>query len=127
VIEFVKRYLTWWNGATVGTRLFTRRNGIEVGRDDGGNIYYRNADSSRRWVMFAGEVEATKISAEWHGWMHFTWDEPPTEKPMARKAWEKPHQANLTGTDAAYHPPGSITTAATRPRVTGDYTAWQPE
>jgi NADH:ubiquinone oxidoreductase subunit len=54
VIEFVKRYLTWWNGATVGTRLFTRRNGIEVGRDDGGNIYYRNADSSRRWVMFAG-------------------------------------------------------------------------
>lgn len=127
VIEFLKSMLTWWNGATVGTRIFTRKHGTEVGRDETGNIYYRNADASRRWVIYAGEVEATKISADWHGWMHFTWDDPPTGKPPVRKSWEKPHLPNQTGTDEAYRPPGSIATPAPRPRVTGDYAAWQPE
>lgn len=127
MIEFLKRYLTWWNGATVGTRMFTRKHGTEVGRDDAGNIYYRNADASRRWVMFNGEVDASAVPADWHGWLHFTWDEPPTASPLTRKPWEKPHVPNMTGTDAAYHPPGSIMVPAARPRVSGDYEAWQPE
>ena len=29
---------TWWNGATLGTSLFTRRHGREVGRDAAGNV-----------------------------------------------------------------------------------------
>ncbi|MEM6906165.1 MAG: NADH:ubiquinone oxidoreductase subunit NDUFA12, partial [Pseudomonadota bacterium] len=37
------------------------------------------------------------------------------------------HKPNLTGTDLAYRPPGSVLTPATRPQVTGDYEAWQPE
>ena len=127
MIEFVKRYLTWWNGGTVGTMLFTRKHGTKVGEDAEGNVYYRNADNSRRWVVYNGEVEASKISPDWHGWLHFTWDEPPTDKPLAKKAWEKPHLPNLTGTDAAYHPPGSLATPAARPRVSGDYEAWRPE
>jgi NADH:ubiquinone oxidoreductase subunit len=46
---------------------------------------------------------------------------------LPRKAWEKDHKPNLTGTDDAYHPPGSVVTPAMRPRVAGDYEAWQPE
>ena len=65
------------------------------------------------------------VSPEWHGWLHHTWDEPPTEKPLAKKAWEKPHVENLTGTAEAYAPAGSIRKA--QPAARTDYEAWTPE
>jgi NADH:ubiquinone oxidoreductase subunit len=46
---------------------------------------------------------------------------------LPRKVWEKDHIPNLTGTDGAYHPPGSVLTPSQRPRVAGDYESWQPE
>ena len=125
VIEFLKRYLTWWNGATVATRFFSAKNGTEVGRDAEGNVYYRNADGSRRWVIYNGEVEASRIDPDWHGWLHFTFKEAPTDAPLVHKTWEKPHQENLTGTAMAYAPAGSLRQAA--PADRRDYEAWQPE
>lgn len=119
------RLLTWWNSQTLGTQLFTWRKGVKVGEDEQGNVFYRTADDKRRWVIYNGETEASRISPDWHGWLHFTWDKPPTLAPLARKVWEKPHQENLTGTPAAYVPPGSIRRAAPAPRR--DYEAWQPE
>ena len=119
------RLFTWWNGQTLNTQLFTWRKGIRVGEDNQGNVFYKNADDSRRWVIFNGETEATRVSPDWHGWLHHTWDEPPTEKPMAHKPWEIPHQENRTGTPLAYLPAGSIRRAKPEPR--SDYEAWQPE
>lgn len=124
-MKFLIRILTWWNSQTVGTQFFTWRNGVRVGEDAQGNIFYRTADNKRRWVIYHGESEASRISPEWHGWMHFTWDEPPTEAPLQHKAWEKPHQENLTGTTGAYAPAGSIRRVT--PEVRKDYEAWQPE
>ncbi len=60
-----------------------------------------------------------------HGWLHFTWDQPPTKAPLTHKAWERPHQENLTGTIAAHAPAGSIRKGA--PVERRDYEAWQPE
>lgn len=122
---FLKRLLTWWNSQTLGTQLFTWRRGIRVGSDDQGNIYYQTADSKRRWVIYNGEMQASRVSPDWHGWLHFTWNEPPTQVPLAHKVWEKPHLENLTGSDAAYAPPGSIRRA--EPAARKDYEAWQPE
>lgn len=122
---FLKRAVTWWNGQTLGTQLFTARRGVKVGEDAEGNAFYRTRDDSRRWVIYNGEAEASRVSADWHGWLHRTWDEPPSEAPLKRKDWEKPHQENLTGTAAAYVPPGSIRRADPVPRT--DYEAWQPE
>jgi len=122
---FLKRLLTWWNSQTIGTQIFTARRGQKVGEDAAGNIYYQTADAKRRWVIYNGEMQASRISPDWHGWMHFTWDEPPTKTPLAHKAWEKPHVENLTGTAAAYAPPGSIRAAA--PTLRADYEAWAPE
>ena len=122
---FLKRAVTWWNGQTLGTQLFTARRGVKVGEDAEGNTFYRTQDDSRRWVIYNGEAEASRVSPEWHGWLHRTWDEPPTEVPLKRKDWEKPHQENLTGTAAAYVPPGSIRRAD--PVARSDYEAWQPE
>ena len=121
----VLRAFTWWNGQTLNTQIWTARNGMRVGEDDQGNVFYKTADDKRRWVIFNGEAEASRISPEWHGWLHRTWDEPPTEKPLPHKAWEKPHQENLTGTALAYAPQGSIRRSDPAPR--SDYEAWSPE
>ncbi len=121
----IKRIFTWWDGQTLGTQLWTWRKGERVGEDDQGNVFYRNADDSRRWVIYSGEAEASKVAPEWHGWLHRTWDEPPTDKPLVHKDWEKPHQENLTGTAMAYAPEGSIRRATPAPRR--DYEAWTPE
>ena len=127
LMDRAKRILTWWNGSTVGTDLFTRRSGTLVGEDEQGNRFYRTADGKRRWVIYNGEAEASRVSPDWHGWLHHTYEQPPSELPLPRKAWEKPHVPNLTGTDAAYRPPGSVLTPTTRPHATGDYEAWRPE
>ena len=124
-MKFLLQLLTWWNNETLGMRLFTSRKGVKVGEDEQGNVFYETKDGSQRWVIYNGEVEASRVSPEWHGWLHRTFDEPPSKTPLAHKAWEKPHVPNLTGTDAAYAPAGSLRRAA--PVERSDYEAWQPE
>ncbi|WP_394178010.1 NADH:ubiquinone oxidoreductase subunit NDUFA12 [Yoonia maritima] len=121
----IKRIFTWWDGQSFGTQLWTSRNGTKVGEDAEGNVFYRNADDSRRWVIYNGENEASRVSPDWHGWLHHTWDEAPSEVALTHKPWEKPHQENLTGTTGAYAPAGSIRKAA--PAERSDYEAWTPE
>lgn len=125
-MNLLLKILTWWNGATIGTALFTRRKGKRVGEDANGNVFYQTADGSRRWVIYKGEAEASQVSPEWHGWLHFTWQQPPTEAPLERKPWEKAHVPNMTGTALAYRPPGSILAPA-GPKVQPDYEAWTPQ
>lgn len=125
ILNKLFRALTWWDGQTLNTQLFTWRKGSKVGEDPQGNIYYRNHDDSKRWVIFNGDMEASRVNPDWHGWLHHTWDEPPTDKPLVHKAWEKPHVANLTGTALAYAPTGSLRQA--KPADRSDYEAWSPE
>jgi NADH:ubiquinone oxidoreductase subunit len=123
--DIFKRTFTWWNGQTWGTQLWTSRHGVKVGEDAQGNLYYRNADDTRRWVVYNGEVEATRVPNEWFGWLHRTWDETPAERLPPRKFWEQPSLPNLTGTPYAYAPPGSLLRAD--PPRRQDYEAWTPE
>ena len=125
ILNTLLRAATWWHGSTLNTQFFTWRNGEKVGEDNQGNVFYQTADGERRWVIYNGEAEASRVSPEWHGWLHYTWDEPPTEAPLKRKEWEKPHLENLTGTPAAYAPPGSL--RRTDSSVGSDYEAWTPE
>ena len=120
----IAEIFTWWNGQTLGTRLFTWRRGQKVGEDAEGNQYYQSAEGKRRWVIFNGLSEASRVSPQWHGWLHHTYSDPPTEDPLPRKSWEKPHIANATGTAAAYQPPGSILDDT---KARADYEAWVPE
>lgn len=124
-MKFLLRFFTWWNSETFGTQLWTWRKGQRVGEDDLGNVFYQTRDGKRRWVIYKGEIEASKINPEWHGWLHFTWDEPPTKIALKRKAWEKAHQENLTGTAMAYAPAGSL--RQPKPLERRDYEAWSPE
>lgn len=124
-MQFLLRLLTWWNSQTLGTQIFTWRRGVKVGEDAEGNAFYETRDGRRRWVIYNGEAEASRVSADWHGWLHHTWKEPPNKAPLKHKPWEKPHQENLTGTMLAYVPPGSIRRET--PVARSDYEAWQPE
>ena len=130
-MSFLSTTFTWWKGATWGTKLFTSRKGEKVGTDSEGNVYYRergvDKHTARRWVVFNGEVEASRVPPEWHGWLHKTIDETPDERRPLIKLWEKPHEPNLTGSIAAYMPPGSLEMGGKRKKATGDYEAWKPE
>lgn len=124
-MNMLLRAVTWWNGQTLGTQWYTRKNGVKVGEDNQGNTFYETRDAKRRWVIFNGEAEASRVSPDWHGWLHHTWDEPPTKREIKRKAWEKPHLENLTGTPMAYAPDGSLRRPV--PADRRDYEAWTPE
>jgi NADH:ubiquinone oxidoreductase subunit len=126
-MSLLNRIFTWWNGQTIGTALYTRRNGQRVGEDEHGNVFYQTADGKRRWVIYNGVSEASRVSPDWHGWLHHTWDEAPTASPLPRKTWERDHKPNLTGTAMAYAPPGSITSAQPKPHAGATYQPWTPE
>lgn len=118
---------TWWNSATVGTRIVTATTGVKVGEDSQGNIYYTDKKGERRWVIYKnGGVEASRIPAEWHGWMHKTFDTPPTVSAPEIKNWEKDHQPNVTGTGEAYIPKGFLNEDGTRVDHSTEYQAWRP-
>jgi NADH:ubiquinone oxidoreductase subunit len=127
---FFLRFFTWWNGATFGTLLHTRRTGTRVGEDELGNVYYTGGIDSegrtRRWVIYSGEAEASRVPAGWNGWLHHSVEKSPAEEDYKPHTWELAHQHNLTGTAAAYRPKGSMASQDKRPAVTGDYDAWSP-
>jgi NADH:ubiquinone oxidoreductase subunit len=131
---FLLKIFTWWNGQTFGTQLWTWRFGELVGRDEQGNSYYRTKGRKidptlgfeRRWVVYNGYAEASRVPPSWHGWLHHTVDVAPTEENYTPREWEKPHVPNMTGTPAAYRPSGSTLASGRRPKATGDYQAWTP-
>ncbi len=130
----VARLFSWWANEPLGTSLFTRWKGELVGTDAAGNRYFQERNGSRddargrptrRWVLYNGEVEASKVPSEWHGWLHGTMAEAP-KADRKKHAWEQPHVPNLTGTADAWRPPGSLARGGRRPKATGDYEAWRP-
>ena len=126
--QFLTEIFSWWSGQTWGTRLWIWRFGDYVGSDEFGNKYYQDRKADRRYVTYgSGYADASSIPPGWHGWMHHRTDVVPTDAKYAARAWEKPHEPNMTGTAAAYRPDGSLLNKGERPRVTGDYQAWSPE
>jgi NADH:ubiquinone oxidoreductase subunit len=110
--------------------IHTLLKGKRVGTDSLGNVYYRGrprrgTKRERRWVMYKNKPEASLVPPEWHGWLHHQTDAVPAPAGDSRyrKPWQKPPIANLTGTNAAYVPPGL---KGHRDHATGDYVAWTP-
>lgn len=124
----------WWSGATLGTLFTVGKRGRLVGNDEFGNKYYedRTAKNSydvgrkRRWVIYKGYADASKIPPDWHGWMHYVYDTPPSVEPLPRQKWEQPHIPNMSGTPYAKFPTGSLNAEGERQASTGDYEAWKP-
>ncbi len=119
---------TWWNGASWSTSLFSRRHGAEAGRDDEGNVYFAHRkDPARRWVIYAGANDSSRVPPGWNAWLRGTIDDVPDKALPPRRTFERPPEANLTGSDQAWRPAGSIRTGGKRAAATGDYSAWTPD
>ncbi|MDX3883958.1 MULTISPECIES: NADH:ubiquinone oxidoreductase subunit NDUFA12 [Edaphosphingomonas] len=125
----LKSIFTWWDGATIGTSLWSRRNGTRIGEDALGNVYYESRAGKsprRRWVIYNGSNDASRVPAEWHGWLHQTIEEAPDKALPPARAWQQPSRPNATGTALAYRPPGALEKGGHRAAATGDYEAWSP-
>jgi len=115
---------------TFGTRLFTWARGRLVGTDQQGNRYFverrpRAGMPVRRWVVYSGPPEASRVPPEWHAWLHRTTDS--ALAPSPEKPWVAEHSPNRTGTADAYLPPGHDLRGGHRSHATGDYEPWRPD
>src|SRR5882724_7953742 len=114
-MSLLSSLFVWWHNATPGTLVTTWFSGVKVGEDAFGNRYYQSRDKKRRWVLFAGTVEASRVPPDWHGWMHHTFREPPTVDALKARPWELDHRPNMSGTPGAYRPEGSLARSGIRP------------
>lgn len=102
------------------TKLLIKRSSQKIGTDEFGNCYYQNMKNGKRSVIYQGIAEASKIPAQWHGWIHYTTDVIPTNLNTKKSSWQKIHTPNLTGTKNSYSP--KLTD-----NNTSDYESWQPK
>ena len=125
---WIANAFTWWNGASWGTSIFSRRHGSEVGRDDDGNVYFQHKqDPRRRWVMYNGNNDGSRVPPNWQAWLRGTIDELPDKALGQARAFQKPPEPNMTGTMAAFRPDGALGGGKIRPASTGDYQPWTPD
>ena len=121
---------TWWNGASWGTILYGLRGKAQVGTDELGNTYWQGGQDTagrvRRWVIYAGANDASRVPPEWFGWLHNTFDDVPDASLPPARLWELEPAPNLTGTAKAYRPQGALEAGGVRAGATGDYEAWSP-
>jgi NADH:ubiquinone oxidoreductase subunit len=126
----LSKIFTWWDGATIGTAWYSLRKGKSVGEDIFGNKYYElrkpGKNESRRWVIYDGANDASRVTPEWHGWLHHSFDEAPESHLPQPRTWEKEYTPNLTGTSDAYRPAGALESGGVRAAATGDYEPWNP-
>lgn len=119
--------------ATIGTRLMTALKGQYVGKDEFGNKYYHArkipaTGRRKRWVIYEGMVEPSKVPPHWHGWLHYTTEAAPVEGvPVLKYDWQKPHLPNATGTSERYLPQGHLLNNTPRAASSADIVAWKPE
>ncbi len=99
-----------------------------VGTDEFGNQYFEAKKArygqKKRSVIYKGIAEPSKVPAQWHGWLHYTFNDIP--KNIQKHSWQKIHLPNLTGTKFAYFPQGSKPAGGKRSKVSSDYQPWQP-
>ena len=50
--------------------MYTVYTGKFVGKDQFGNKFY-SSKKGKRWVIYKDKIESTKITPEWHLWIHF--------------------------------------------------------
>lgn len=107
------------------------RGKTRVGEDHLGNVYYEGgrdtAGNPRRWVIYVGSNEATRVPPPWFAWLRHQVDAVPDKSLPPVKPWQKPAVPNMTGTALAYRPAGAMEKGGRRAAATGDYEAWTPE
>ena len=116
---------------SIGSKLYTWIYGNFVGSDEFGNKYYCNSKDfesvvAKRWVIFEGEIEASKVPPHWHAWLHKTVNKPPINYTHKHK-WQKEHQPNMSGTSQAYYPDSHpYSKSYNIKQIKKEYEKWKP-
>jgi NADH:ubiquinone oxidoreductase subunit len=124
---FFKNLFTWWEGASTGTALYSWRHGRKIGEDALGNAYFEGRKGGRRWVIYAGSNDVSRVPPEWYAWLTRQIDGLPDEALPPAPRFLKPATPNLTGTAAAYRPAGALERGGRRAAASGDYQPWTPD
>lgn len=112
------RLLTFFAGEFVGSDLYGNRYFHEK------LLFSKRNRPLRRWVLYNGTPEASKIPAEWFGWLHFTHERPLMDR--EEYPWIQPHQQNLTGTPMAYNSSQQILKPSIAKFASKRYESWKP-
>ncbi|XP_014676605.1 PREDICTED: probable NADH dehydrogenase [ubiquinone] 1 alpha subcomplex subunit 12 isoform X2 [Priapulus caudatus] len=98
--------------------------GTYVGADKYGNKYYENNlffVGRNRWIQYAPQYgmdyDGSQIPSDWHRWLHYSTDSPPSVTPCTQRDWFLDHEENFSGTAKGFVP-----FSTTRPKVE----AWKP-
>ena len=115
--------------ATAITHVLTWLRGEQVGEDSDGNVYYQErripkGRRRRRWVVYKGPDEASRIPPEWHAWLHYTVDAIPDPNKLTVKPWQQDHLHNRDGCRVS--PPGTYARRRAAFGSDGDYQPWTP-
>jgi len=102
-------------------KLFNKK----VGQDHFGNEYFLGKNTNylgkpKRFVLYKGSDQSSKVPAMWHAWLHYLADELPTDTVKNRYDWQQEHKPNLTGTKHAYSPAESEHSSEV-------YSKWSPK
>ncbi|RYE05715.1 MAG: hypothetical protein EOP33_00370 [Rickettsiaceae bacterium] len=108
-------------------RLFIPFFNKKVGHDKYGNIYYQSSNKAnvkfvKRYVLYNGSCEPSKVSPMWHAWLRHALDEVPVD--ILNYSWQQDYLPNLTGTMYSYNP--QINNNLRNAKVLG-YNNWQPK
>jgi NADH:ubiquinone oxidoreductase subunit len=91
-------------GTLINTFLF----GKFVGKDEYDNSYYRSYKNKytkeKRWVIYKGIKEPSKIPPQWKLWLNFTSEHIPNESQSEKYFWQKHYLPNYTGTSKKFNP-----------------------
>ncbi|CAM1299859.1 NDUFA12 (predicted) [Pycnogonum litorale] len=111
MFQIIKHNGGIWGSLKTVFRTDELRKGTLVGIDKYGNKYYEDKSyfiGRSRFVDYNEDVfvnyDGSQVPAEWHGWLHYSTDVPPTKQQQTKHKWIVNHIENLSGTKHAYVP-----------------------
>ena len=100
----------------------------KIGVDLFGNKYFESPKVNnhtklrKRVIIYNGIIEASKIPAIWHTWLHYYILTPPNHLEEDEKGWYKDKVPNLTGTKLALN----VYKKNMKVNTISHYKAWKP-
>lgn len=96
----------------------------KIGTDQYGNEYYFGKKKdylgrNKRYVIYNGINETTKVPPIWHAWLHYTINDIPSD--INKFPWQQEHAPNLSGTKYSYD------CSQSKGKKVNLYKNWQPK
>ena len=122
MISKISNLFIWWNGQTIGTKIYTKFFGNFVGTDEYGNNYFKSSNGTKRWVNYKGDCDASNISPAWHSWIHKTTDKVPLVENDNLSMSNSDDTYTEIKKNGKYHPNNFKNDS-----IFNDYESWKPK